>query len=354
MYQPTGLVVFGWDEALAERRQEFGRKAVGREGIRSTLAPGQPIVTSCARPLREAPRARRGQDRSRPFRVFRRFGHADLAGEATCACGADLEPDHDLECPWMAGCQGPRGGDPVPPGVDGPLPPQRGARACARHRVGGAVGAQPQPPSPAGPYRTARLGNRPRVRPPRGVEVLVLQAVDPLRPNRAEVGMKIWLVGNDAGEKLSILTAVISRLDRNAPEYDEDIATLTSVTSRLALPPLVVAPAVLSLALMDTPLLSKPAAEEAARQPTTFCLWIDRPLRALKCLQEDKPITRGDIQCSFLLQPFDECRRLGMGQKLVSALTGLPVVWPIAPCRSASFCWLIWAVTPGTWTLSAA
>lgn len=45
---------------------------------------------------------------------------------------------------------------------------------------------------------------------------------------------------------------------------------------------------------------------------TDFFLPLDRVQRALRCLQQGVPISRGTIQTAWSLRPFDECKRLGL------------------------------------------
>lgn len=139
-----------------------------------------------------------------------------------------------------------------------------------------------------------------------------------LKPEACRVGTEIRVVGNDGGDKLSILAGFISRLDRNAPDYGammyndfntEYIQAAASASGgSLGLPVVDFHGDVVAL-----------QAGGSTEASTDFFLPLDRPLRALRCIQSQLAITRGDIQVQWLLKPYDECRRLGLTAEAESA-----------------------------------
>ncbi|KAJ2903071.1 hypothetical protein MKZ38_010492 [Zalerion maritima] len=145
---------------------------------------------------------------------------------------------------------------------------------------------------------------------PKAIKYMKIDGLQ-LRPDSAKVGVEVRVVGNDAGEKLSILHGVISRLDRNAPEYGDgycDFNTCYYQANAAATGGSSGSPVV----NLDGHAVALQAGGRSDGASTDYFLPLDRPLRALKCIQEGKPISRGDIQCQFLLKPFDECQRLGL------------------------------------------
>ncbi len=134
-----------------------------------------------------------------------------------------------------------------------------------------------------------------------------------LAPQEAIPGSEIFVVGNNSAESLMILPSVLARVDRECPQYDMNTFYCTGANNT-------------SGGSSGSPVLNRAGKAVALNSggkvdtAVSYFFPLDGVVFALKKIQSNEHIPRGDLYTSWKHISFDEAQRLGLPLRYIAEM----------------------------------